>query len=389
MKTIFSLTLFTVLILNSCSQSKPDLSKSANNFYYFDLERVIPHPENINLNDLVSEIGYVPLETRPESMLGPIAKLAVTDSFIFISDVKKLLQFKKNGQFIKQIGSIGRGPGEYKSVSDFFIDDKGKRICILNNREVQFFNFEGTIQASFNTTFLADQLIPIDSSAFALHGLSLYFVNLDQSFKPNIPDTIYSIYITDSNGENLKKIQNKHRYGNEPYLNVILNHMYFHNGAITFLETGIDTAYHISREILKPYAVFDLGERKMDPHFADRTKYAGITKDKFWISFLLESSEYFFLNLNQGLTKSQSHYLINKQTGKILLSSEKTNNVEDEIPLWPEQVYNDSLLVSSMEAFKFLKVKDKTEEIKNVKSRLIPTSNPVIVLFKIAAKDKI
>jgi hypothetical protein len=389
MKTIFSLLLLTVLILISCSESKSDLSKSSNNFHYFDLEDAIKHPQNIYLDDLVPEVEYVPLETRPECMLGSISKLAVTDSFLFITDVKKLLQFNKNGQFIKQIGSIGRGPGEYASVIDFFIDDKYKKIYILNGRDVQIFNFQGTIQASFKINFTADQIIPIDRTTLAFHGLHFYAVFLDQSFKPNIPDTIFSIYLTDNNGRNLKRIQNIHRKGNEPYLNVILNHMYLHNGAITFLETGIDTAYHISREILKPYAFFDLGERKMDPHFADRTKYAEITKDKFWISFLMESSDYFFLNLHQGFTKSERHYIINKQTGKILLSSEKTKEVEDEIPLWPEQVYNDSLLVSSIEAFKFLKVKDKTEEIKNVKSKLIPTSNPVILIFKIAAKSEI
>lgn len=167
--------------------------------------------------------------------------------------------------------------------------------------------------------------------------------------------------------------------------------MYLHNGAITFLETGIDTAYHISREIFKPYAVFDLGERKMDPHFADREKYAEITKDKFWISSLIESNEYFFVDLVQGLSNSQRHYLINKHTAKILMLPEKglENDLATEFALWPKHVYNDSILVNSMEAFKFLNIPITNEEIKEVKSRLDETSNPVIILFVIAAQNKI
>lgn len=193
MKTIFSPIVLTIIILYSCSESKSDFLKSANNVYYFDLESAINNPKNGSFSELTSDVEYIPLETRPDCMLDPIAKLALTDSFIFISDVKKLLQFKKNGQFIKQIGSIGRGPGEYKSVSDFFIDENGKRIYILDGREIQIFTYEGTIQRSLNINFSADQMIPADSSTFVFHGLSFYFVNLDQSFKPNIPDTIYSI----------------------------------------------------------------------------------------------------------------------------------------------------------------------------------------------------
>lgn len=387
MKTIFSPLVLTIIILHSCSESKSDFLKSGNNLYYFGLESAINNPKNISLSELASNVEYIPLETSPDCMLDPIAKLALTDSFIFVSDAKKLLQFKRNGQFIKQIGSIGRGPGEYKSISDFFIDAPGKRIYILNGREVQILNHEGNIQRSLNINFSADQMIPEDSSTFVFHGLSFYFKNLDQSFKPNIPDTIYSIYITDSNGRNLKKIQNILRQGNEPYLNVILSHMYLHNGAITFLETGIDTAFHIGREILKPYAVFDLGEKKMDPHFVDREKYAGITKDKFWILSLLENNDYFFINLVQGLSISAKCCLLNKHTGEISMLSETgfTNDLDNGIPFWPKFVFNDSILVTHIEAFKFLDLTkpnlDHENKFEKIRQGLNETSNPVIIIL--------
>jgi hypothetical protein len=124
MKTqFFSLSLLIITILISCNSGA---SKKINNEpdpallpYHIDLEKnknTKPFP----LSSIGKKIEYIPLETTPNSLIGSLngvgldlANIVFSDSFIFISDGEKLLQFDRSGKFIKQIGSVGRGPGQY------------------------------------------------------------------------------------------------------------------------------------------------------------------------------------------------------------------------------------------------------------------------------------
>jgi hypothetical protein len=389
MKNILSSLLVILFFLFSCSETKTELINSKYSGFHFELENAFDNPQKIPLSEIGSELEYIPLESKPACMLGEINKLVLTDSFIFVSDVKKLLQFNRNGEFIKSIGSIGRGPGEYKSVIDFFIDQPDKKIYILSGRDVHIYNYQGYFQRSLKMNIAANQLIPTDSNAIIFHDFTFYvnFINSIPGFEPILPDTIFNIIITDNNGQNLIKFKHELRQGNEPYLNDISDRMYIYNGSITFMETGIDTAYHISNLTKNIYAVFNLGERKMDPHFVDRDKYSEITKEKYWISSLLESDDYFFINLIQGQSISTKCCLINKHSGEISMLSETgfTNDLDIGIPFWPKLIYNDSILVTHIEAFKFLDLTKPNLKHKNkfdkIRQGLTETSNPLIIIL--------
>ncbi|TKG95444.1 6-bladed beta-propeller [Puteibacter caeruleilacunae] len=102
------------------------------------------------LDDITTEFDefeYTPLETTAESIIGRITKLIPTNDNLFILDAsqrKCVLIFSRKGKFIRTIGRKGAGPGEYKSLNDFTIDEQRKQIIMLTDHStLMIYDFEG------------------------------------------------------------------------------------------------------------------------------------------------------------------------------------------------------------------------------------------------------
>ncbi len=112
----------------SCTEKKQD---AINNSTIFLLQE--PRLD-FTLNTLFDGFEYIALETKKESLFGTINKLIVHDDKYFILDKvkrKKVLIFAEDGTFIRTIGSVGKGPGEYSNMEDFTIDEATQNIVIL------------------------------------------------------------------------------------------------------------------------------------------------------------------------------------------------------------------------------------------------------------------
>ena len=82
-------------------------------------------------------------------MIGNINTIQVFDGYIYILDsskAKSLFVFDLEGRFIRKIGSLGNGPGEYLGLNDFTLDTDNGIIYIgdIKNR-VHKYNFDGTL----------------------------------------------------------------------------------------------------------------------------------------------------------------------------------------------------------------------------------------------------
>ena len=85
----------------------------------------------VPLSSLVESFEIVQLETREDAFFNP-RFTTVTDKYILVTarDAPYLL-FDRLGKFIGQIGSMGRGPGEYAITPyDAIIDDKNELIYL-------------------------------------------------------------------------------------------------------------------------------------------------------------------------------------------------------------------------------------------------------------------
>ena len=119
MKNIFTYGIFAIFI---CSCMPTSGSKGLN---VIILDHFASKPEKVSLNEIANRIDYIQLETTPESLIGRIGKIQIKDNKMYILDelTESILVFNISGQFIRRIGTKGRGPGEYISIRDFALCD--------------------------------------------------------------------------------------------------------------------------------------------------------------------------------------------------------------------------------------------------------------------------
>jgi hypothetical protein len=392
MKIIVSSILIVVSMLMSCTGSNPPNNTVQDlPLYQVNLEKYINNLKSVPLSSIGHKIEYIPLETNPSCMLKDIRQIALSDSFIFVSDINKLIQFDRKGKLIRQIGSQGRGPGEYMAIWDFSIDNR-KGIIYISftvTHELLKFDFSGKFIKPIELSFRPYNFILKDTNSLMFH-------------MNNIPDplidTVYSWHITDKDGNTMSRIRNNVKRVRTPGYSVPQTPLYMFNSAAHFMEFGIDTLYFFNKSKKEPYALLNLGSLKMDidPDILNQ-ELANKLNQKFWILSIIEDRENMYLNLVRGLGGPLVSCLYNKHTSEAIILKDNSfkNDLDGVIPFWPKKIYQDSILVDYTSAFKLLKfintklinVPNDTginnlDQLEELKNKLTDISNPVLMVLQ-------
>ena len=127
--------------------------------YELDIPAIV---EKSSVDTLIKSYHFIPLETTEESMIGNISKLFAFHGTIAVLDFrqKKAFLFDKNGKFKCTLGHIGRGPGEYLSISDLSVDTEGNRIVLLDgeSNKLQYYSPDGDFLEERSTYWYFDNL---------------------------------------------------------------------------------------------------------------------------------------------------------------------------------------------------------------------------------------
>jgi hypothetical protein len=123
MKFNFSLLLtIFILLMFSCKDTEKsvlrDISFQDGKIAEINLDNIPVEVREFKLSELFSDFQTIPLETRPECVIGN-TKISFSKDFIFVGTqnfpgASKLYRFNKNGSFINEYGKEGRGPGEHE-----------------------------------------------------------------------------------------------------------------------------------------------------------------------------------------------------------------------------------------------------------------------------------
>jgi len=392
--------LLVMIIFSSCNNSKspnlPDnkVDKSNDLPYLIEIEQNLEVTKAVPLSSIGKELEYIPLETKPECMIEKILHILFSEDFIFIADYGKILQFDRKGNFLRQIGADGRGPGEYYGISGFCIDQKNKTLLVnsFGGRKILEFDFNGSHIRSFDQPWRSFQFFVYDTTGFIIH-----FTNdNDSTFYSK-----YNFYITDHEFTPIHKIKrNFIRKSNIAAREIPL---YYFNNILHFKQYTVDTLYTLENEKPKPYAIFKLGKSKLDPNimFDGRNQnVAQMVKEienYFEISKIIETDNFLFTNLAFGVADSSKYCIFNKQSAETIIIEDEglRNDIDGGIRFWPRYIYDDNLLVDYIDAFKFLSLLKKGEsksllgegdnrndKLEILKKKLTESSNPVLIVLK-------
>ncbi len=351
--------------------------------YHVDIEKNIKNIRSVNLSSIGKEVSYIPLETTSECLIQKIYKVEFSESYIFIRDYEKLLQFDKNGKFIRQIGSSGRGPQEYSYFRDFCINPQQEEIYMICNypSRLVIHDFNGVFMGSIKLSFKPAKIILKDN-----HDLMYYLWNHPGQVNP-------SWVITNLTGIVATSFKNSLLRSNIPGFGVSSTPLYKFKKSIHFMEFGIDTLYYFkdNDNDKTPLAIISLGNLKLEPDIK-LTPGAKLI-EKLRISSIHENNEYMFIWLGKGVTDGRMCAIFNKTNGSVTFLKDNLfiNDLDGGPGFWPRQIFDDSILVDYIDAFNLLKenpgaLKRKenyaTIKLNNLKKQLTETSNPVIMLVR-------
>lgn len=164
-------SLFLVYLIISCTADlNTDNNSIASQNSSFDTKKV-----NINAEEIISEkisassfietVEFTELATSDSSQLSRIDKVIEYESRYYILDRitgRKLSVFNHQGNFLFQIGSIGKGPGEYIIPYDFSIDEASNQLYLLDiqNYRINVYDaFTGSFKKSLSHDIPATQLV--------------------------------------------------------------------------------------------------------------------------------------------------------------------------------------------------------------------------------------
>lgn len=204
------LALTAVLVILSC-QSRPS-GLPQGEFGFLSVSGsvqsiAVPNPsEGSSFYSHVDRLDMTFLESSDDCLLGMVDEVKILDSLIFVIDrhiAQSICVFDRSGSYLYPIGRIGRGKGEYQSLS--FAEVCSDKVTIMDGfaRKMLQFNHDGNL---ISETSLSDYpsygIYPCgDGSFLSLYsGDNLYFLSKRDSLSGCPKLAIYNSYL------NLKRI---------------------------------------------------------------------------------------------------------------------------------------------------------------------------------------
>jgi len=261
------------LVCISCSNNRRTDAFGTDSLVYIKIEKpYIPSLQPLRLSEFVDSIEYVQLEATPECLL-PFHingdELIKTDNLLFIFDLFDILQFDiSTGKFIRHIGRVGQGPGEYIQARTI-VDTIERKVIVKSPGK------KGLLTYDFEGKYLGD--ISLDDGLDSLFTTCLYSVDFVGIFDENI---IFLSEIMPAKQSCQPRELIVYDYKNKKLLYSLPNRMEGKyerfrvsthglrvmsksNGLFFYKSFYNDTLYTINKEGINPYAIIDFGKRKL------------------------------------------------------------------------------------------------------------------------------
>jgi hypothetical protein len=310
-----------------------------------DIAACFENNRQMNISEISSHIDYIQLETSVESLIGQIRQVKIKNGNIFILDkTQAILMFDISGKFIRKIGSIGQGPGEYITIFDFLVSDSSIYTMDRIQLKIIKYDLNGKVLIEKKMTSQPDKFAVLNDSLIAAqynypefaynndYRISIFNKNLDK-----IADLLTSDY----------KIEQYQAGSMATHMRSFFQNV---NDTLTFWECRDDIIYKIVNEktIIEKY------DLKYKNKLSAQDGYMISGKNE--ISKMMESANCFFFSGNYNDKFGQVIYLKNEKTG-FNIGAGFTN--EKGPSMFGDNVTEDNKLLIVFHAYDFKKKLEK------------------------------
>ena len=362
--------------------------------YYIDIEKNINNIKSVNLSEIGSRLEYIPLETRPDLIIGSLSSVILYHDYLIIKDNQQIYLFDTNGNFIRRIGAFGRGPEEYYMLATFCVDKYNNWICVLSNNKILCFDFEGNLvkTITFDRSFSPTNFSILDSNRIMLNNMRTQMASRDD-------EPVYNWIIIDHEGNQISKLRQAPKLtANLTFTTFIIN-LYTQDNIVHYMDPFADSLFYYPENEEKLYANFNLGKRKMnilEITGNDLDDKGDRNNSPIHVANVTEDDYFMYIWLGFGFMRDQLS-LFDKKTQELTLVDNNLfkNNLDGGLDFWPENICEDNTLVgfedavtlinhiNEMEPFdKPRAYKGKGIQLEELKDIIDENSNPVIILCK-------
>ena len=356
--------------------------------YSIDLEAALKNTRQMKLSDIAEGLEYMELETPPELPI-MVIHIAVSKDYIFINSKGAIYKFTISGDYMRPVGRLGRGPGEYISGGSIFVNEESQTVAVISAEKLYSYTFDGDFIGTsdiglYNDVLVADTLIYGSFVPFGQQKYKLTVMNGQLDTLGGIPN--HNIY--DTKGISMWSSM---RF-RDPF--------YTYNGDVYFKGyRDNDTVWRMDGGQYDTHAMIDMGKFKypepsnVDEMMAHMGDFDDKRGDYYMVNRAFEDDRYIYLDVepyyNPDMGSPRIVFDKESMTGITAKDNSGDYGFEDDIlggpAFWP-QIITDEYYISVIEPYKLVDNTENTDPSPALKDFLksidAEKSNTIIILAK-------
>jgi len=385
--TVFLMILFSVIL--GCKTQKDQKSN--------DTITIKADTEAGDTLFIHSSVRIIPLEVTEESAIGNIYKILKYKNEFFIVDQthRDVKIFNNEGTYIRKLSRLGKGPGEYISISDIVIFD-GSLYILSNQGNINAYNID-------DFKFIRDLKKPEDISQvmeFFVDSLYFYFGNLTSH---NNKKYIHVYQLSDNKFKEVDKFINisvenltQNKMLMLAHTNSIIPNV--NNNGFIFNQSFDNSLYEFKNGYLKTKYELDFGQYSipknvLNINFDNIEKYMKQHDQVRHISGFAKKGQDFIFEIKSGFFGKRMHLIYNSKTTKSKMYSElflpafylkiKIYRICDNGfigVLMSNDIYNRVTFINNKKKKGNVDINEKEEQFMNIFNE---NSNPALIIFNV------
>lgn len=360
------------------------LSVSAQKPVVINLAKAISEsPKEIMLNELASDIRYVPLETTDDCLMNDeFYIMQYTGEDIITSGI---FHFDKNGKFLNKIGSKGQGPEEYLQGLFAFGDWKNKLLYVQNWTTLTCYGFDGTFVRSVPTPQLNMGAAGLFDENHILYSNDIYYADKANPIQ---------LYMVDSqNGKTVSKWRG-HLEENKKYGMILTSRdfMYNYDNSLFYKPALENVIFKIlspkKRQLVYKFDCsgkdIDVSADEVDPK--KRFQFLSV----YWAK---ETAQYLFVNYGMKNISRLGIYDKEKKTFTNVTIKDNLAGGYDIHPAWTSDdnhllmvYYAGGLLQDKEKRYSTGLLPERKKELDELLKNIKEDDNPVVILVTLKPK---